>query len=159
MSRVRFPPRARTSPQVGAVDTVDRKPSYSILVQQNVQLDVTVHPWGDDPEKPSSWDGCVRSIDDASTEWATLADVDEVVAQFNDDADEYDGECAAVVRLKDGRFMSWATFWGPTGDGFHEDAYGGDAEIFYAPTLEAIQRWALTAEHRRRLGLALPEDA
>jgi hypothetical protein len=87
----------------------------------------------------------------------------DIVAQWtsNDDCepyadDPYEWSVAAVVRLIDGRYMSWETFQGATGNGFSEDAYGGEADIHFANDLETIVRFGLTAEGRENLGLQLP---
>ena len=108
-----------------------------------------VNPYGE----YQSWHGRTIAIDGASTDGVTDASlVAEVIAEYNS-GEMWDGEVAAVVRLTDGRFVSWETFYGPTGDGFSEDAYGGDADLFVAPTYDAIVRWGLTDEGRRNLNI------
>ena len=60
----------------------------------------------------------------------------------------WDGTAAAVVQLKDGRWVAWESSWGPTGDGFNADAYGGDANVFFASSLEqAIVYGLMKVEH------------
>ena len=109
--------------------------------------------WGGD----GGWHGRVISHDGASTELPNgLSDLAEIVAQYETDRCYYEGSCAAVVRLNDGRYMSWETFWGPTGNGFSEDAYGGEADVHFANDLDTIVRFGLTDEVRGWLGLDLP---
>lgn len=111
--------------------------------------------WGDD----GSWHGRVISHGGTSTELPDgFSDLGKIVAQYESDVSDYDGNVAAVVRLSDGRFMSWETFWGPTGSGFSEDAYGGDADIHFANDLDTIVRFGLTDEGRGWLNLSLPES-
>lgn len=88
----------------------------------------------------------------------TLDDVAEVIA-YGETPDGWDGEVSGVVRLKDGRYVAWETFWGPTGDGFSEDAYGGDADITIAGTLDAAIRFGMTDAGRRLCGLKQPTSA
>ena len=54
-------------------------------------------------------------------------------------ATKWDGEAAAIVLLTDGRFCAWHSFWGPTGSGFSEDAYGGYTDVGFARTLHAAE--------------------
>lgn len=77
----------------------------------------------------------------------------EVLYQGDSAPDDYDGTSAAVFQLKDGRFVAFETFHGPTGDGFHEDAYGGDATLFFASDLRVLVNAALTDEGRRLCGV------
>lgn len=105
------------------------------------------------------WHGRVISHGGASTELPNgFSDLAEIVAQYESDESQWDGDVAAVVRLNDGRYVSWETFWGPTGDGFSEDAYGGEADIHFANDLDTIVRFGLTDEGRRWLNLSLPES-
>lgn len=116
-------------------------------------------PWPNpfiiDPDYPNDWHGRTIGHDGADVHLPSESGVDDVVAQWMDDQG-YDGEVCAVVRLLDGRYMSWETFWGPTGNGFSEDAYGGNADIHFANDLETIIRFGLTDEGREHLGLQLP---
>lgn len=80
--------------------------------------------------------------------------IDEVIAAWETDVNGYDGEVAALVRLKDGRYVSWESWWGPTGNGFSEDAYGGDSDAYISTSLERIVAFGLTDDGRRALGLA-----
>lgn len=106
---------------------------------------------GVNPFNRIDWDGHLVSLDETLTDDFTAEDVAEVIAsgQSNDD---WDGEVAAVLRLKDGRFVSYETFWGPTGDGFCADAYGGRADMHFGATLEVVQRLGLTDTGRRLCG-------
>lgn len=88
----------------------------------------------------------------------TYDDIEEIVCQGSTDGNDWDGEVAAVVKLRDGRYVAWETFWGPTGDGFSEDAYGGDADIVIAATAEDAIRFGLTNNGRRLCGLPKASD-
>lgn len=85
------------------------------------------------------WRGNLVSIDGASTVDFVRADVARVVAYGETILDAWDGECAGIVQLHDGRFVAWESNWGPTGSGFCRDAYGGDADIGFATTEEAAR--------------------
>lgn len=80
------------------------------------------------------------------------ADVVEVLFDYNS-GDDWDGTCCAVVRLQDGRLVAWSSWWGPTGDGFNEDAYGGDSDVFFASDLRLLVNAALDDEQRRLAGV------
>lgn len=116
---------------------------------------VSPNPCGD----LSSWHGHRIAHGGAPPTPFTEEDVAEVIASYDSAAPHGyldEGNVACVVRLKDGRFVSWETFYGVTGDGFHEDAYGGEADIHYAGTLDDIIRFGLTDEGRENLKLTLP---
>jgi hypothetical protein len=57
------------------------------------------------------------------------------------------------MKLHDGRYVSFETFYGPTGDGFLRDAYGGDADLVFSSSYEAAIMLGLTEEGRRLCGL------
>lgn len=99
--------------------------------------------------------GELKSLDGASTEKFTEAEVAEVLYHGNVGADDYDGFEAAVIRLHDGRLVAWETWWGPTGSGFSEDAYGGDTDIWFAKqeNLATLILQALGDEARRLCGI------
>lgn len=88
---------------------------------------------GNVPWDRYSWHGEFVSLDGAATGDFTRDDIDALLA-YGTSGDEWDGETAGIVRLKDGRFVSWESSYGPTGDGFSEDAYGGDTDIWFATT-------------------------
>lgn len=111
-----------------------------------------------DPTNREDWHGRLISLDGTSAADFTDADVAEVVAA-GDDGDEWDGSVAAVLRLNDGRYVSFETFYGPTGNGFSEDAYGGDADLNFAADLATATRLGLTDEGRRLCGIPNPEGA
>jgi hypothetical protein len=98
--------------------------------------DIEPAPWD-----RGQWSGEFFSVDGCLTSDFTRDDVVNVIA-WGEDGDEWDGGSAGIVLLKDGRYAAWYETHGPTGDGFHEDAYGGDADILFAKT-EAAAREAL----------------
>lgn len=100
-----------------------------------------------------SWHGRVVSHDGASTDLPTEDDVVEIIGCGESEPSDWDGDAAGVVRLKDGRYMAWETNWGPTGNGFSEDAYGGNAEVHFGLLLTSIVNMALTDEGRKLAGL------
>jgi len=67
--------------------------------------------------------------------------------------DQWTGIGAAVVQLYDGRWVAWESSWGPTGSGFSDDAYGGDANVYFASSLEIAIMLGLTQTSRALLGL------
>ncbi len=93
------------------------------------------------------WSGSLISADGCDAADFKEEDVAEVL-QFVSRGDCWDGETAGIARLKDGRFIGWEAGYGPTGNGFSCDAYGGDADIYFARTeaaaLEAIGESART---------------
>lgn len=96
--------------------------------------DLTVAPW-----RRFQWGGELRSIDGTSATDFTREDVAELVA-YGGGGDRWDGDAIGIVRLRDGRFVSWETNYGPTGDGFACDAYGGDADILFAASAKMAAR-------------------
>jgi len=103
-----------------------------------------------------NWDGCIFTMDDTPTDEFTQDDLEEVLWSF-DSGDKWDGEVACVCRLKDGRYISWETFFGPTGDGFNGDAYGGDADILCSSSYEAAVKFGLSPIHRPGAELAMKD--
>lgn len=93
--------------------------------------------------------GGIRSLDGAPTSPFTRADVDRIVAYGSTAEHDWDGHTACVALLTDGRYLSWDSWWGPTGSGFHEDAYGGDQEVMVA--LDPCIAIAGIPEQRREL--------
>ena len=102
-------------------------------------------PFGDIAGERISLDGTpISSIEES--------DIAEIL-YHGDTGDDWDGTEAAVLRLKDGRLVGYQTWWGPTGSGFCEDAYGGDAKLYYARDLDLLVRMALDDEGRRLCGI------
>ncbi len=100
------------------------------------------------------WHGHCRHVNDitGTVDLPRITDVDYVVIH-DKTSDRWDGVSAAVLRLKDGRYMTWESWWGPTGSGFCEDAYGGDVDVWIADTLEDAVSLGLTVGGRLLLGL------
>ena len=48
------------------------------------------------------------------------------------EGDRWDGCGVCIVRLHDERYAAWECFYGPTGSGFCRDAYGGNADVWFA---------------------------
>lgn len=93
----------------------------------------------DVPWTRGCWHGNFVSLDGTSTTDFVRADIARLIA-YGSTEDDWDGESAGIVQLKDGRFVSWESTWGPTGSGFHRDAYGGDADIWFGATDEVVRR-------------------
>lgn len=106
------------------------------------------------PFRQSWTDKSLRSLDGTSTEEFSEEDIAEVLYE-GETPDDWDGKVAAVFRLKDGRLVAYETWWGPTGSGFCEDAYGGDAELLLASDLRLVVN-ELSDEGRRLAGV--PEE-
>lgn len=111
---------------------------------------------GQVPWNRGKWSGQLLTFDDTSTTDFGKNDIAKVLA-VNNTGDGWDGTGAAVVQLKDGRWVTWESMWGPTGDGFSEDAYGGDTNIFFASSIEYAICYGLTDEGRRILGLNIED--
>lgn len=109
--------------------------------------------WGKD--YPDQWHGRWIVHGGVSDADFTAGDVAEVIASATT-PDAWDGFSAAVLRLTDGRFVSFESFYGPTGSGFCDDAYGGDADIHVAPDFDTIVRFGLTDEGRALLEIDSP---
>lgn len=113
---------------------------------------------GVNPFARGTWDGLIRSLDGAPNDDDFDPEhVDKVIAVY-ESGDQYDGEVAGLVLMEDGRFVAWETVYGPTGHGFSEDAYGGDADIFVAYSFEKILRFAFSDEGRRKLDFEDPPN-
>jgi hypothetical protein len=125
---------------------------------------MTIEKLRDLPESPwakyASWHGKMESSDGTTVgPVPTPDDVDEVIA-YNDNFSQWDGECAFVARLKDGRYISWESWTDCTGSGFSCDAYGGDAIVWFSLTItEAISLMSERALELIRSQIeALPHD-
>jgi hypothetical protein len=105
-----------------------------------------------DMAQRSSWSGEYIGLGGCATGHVTEADVDALL-YYGDTGDGWDGKAAGVARLKDGRYLAWETWWGPTGSGFSEDAYGGEAPIYFGLDLKTLVLEALTDEGRRLAGI------
>lgn len=98
------------------------------------------------------------SLDGSSAEFPDIKDVDYVIHQGEEEEDgDWDGTAAAVLKLKDGRYMVWEAWWGPTGDSFNEDAYGGDGDVSFARDYYQAVMFGLTDEGRKILNLDLDD--
>lgn len=118
------------------------------------KLTIYVTPFFKGEWSSANWHGEFKSINGAPAGAFSESEIAEVLYQA-DTGDDWDGKCAAVLRLKDGRLVAYETWWGPTGDGFCEDAYGGDADVYFASPehLNELILIALTDEGRRLLGI------
>lgn len=90
----------------------------------------------DAPWSRYDWHGEFISADGTPVDDFKRDDVEALLAYGETPAD-WDGESDGVARLKDGRIIAWESSYGPTGSGFWCDAYGGDANIIVAGTVEA----------------------
>lgn len=104
----------------------------------------------DAPWQRYNHDGAFTSTDGCDTTDFKKEDVAVVIAYGETARRDWDGKLAAIVKLNDGRYVSWESWWGPTGSGFCCDAYGGDAEVIFSHTLEAATR-AITESAREML--------
>lgn len=106
-----------------------------------------------------TWSGKLWAIDATPTHDFTRDDVEHVAFCGSTEPEDWDGSVAAILKLKDGRWASWETSWGPTGDGFCEDAYGGDADVLLSSSLEDAITHGLTPKGRELCGIpvGMPE--
>lgn len=105
-------------------------------------------------DRDETWHGHLISEDGTATDDFVEDDVAAVLYSGQSSENGWDGIVAAVFVLKDGRFVSYETFWEPTGDGFSEDAYGGDADLHFGASIEEVIRLGLTDEGRTLCGLS-----
>jgi hypothetical protein len=101
-----------------------------------------------------NWHGSLVSVDGTSTTDFGEEDLDKVICSGRSGG-YYEGDVACVFLLKDGRYVAFETFYGPTGNGFSRDAYGGNADIHFASSFEAAARFGLTDDGRRMCEVAL----
>ncbi len=94
------------------------------------------------------WHGKLYSLDGTSLADFKRDDLDKVIYSYSTPTDNWDGVCASVCKLKDGRFIAWETSWGPTGNGFSEDAYG---DIYVSSTLEDAFLKGISTEIRHKI--------
>lgn len=127
----------------------DRRPLLTAKAPVQ-ELTIRLRPFG--LADSSFWDGCLISLDDGPAGLFEADDIDAVLYQ-GEQGNDWDGTCAAVVRLKNGRYAAYQTTWGPTGSGFAGDAYGGDADIYFDSDLRRLILSALTDAGRRMCGI------
>jgi len=125
------------------------------MTKQDLGNKLFLHPFGL-TENLSYWHGKFVSLDGTEAGPIIESDVEEVL-HYADTGRDWDGDVAAVIKLKDGRLVAWEAAWGPTGDGFSEDAYGGYSDVYFASDLDLLIRMALSDSSRRLLGLSQPE--
>lgn len=87
------------------------------------------------------WTGEFVSVDGTPTSDFSEEDVAEVLEYAHTPIKDWDGETVGIVRLKDGRIVAWEADWGPTGNGFSCDAYGGTADIIFGSDIEHVRRY------------------
>lgn len=90
------------------------------------------------PWMRGQWDGQFVSVDGASTADFMYDDVSDVIICCEEEYDGYEGTSFGIVKLTDGRYIGWETTWGPTGNGFSADAYGGHADIYCSMSMKAM---------------------
>lgn len=105
------------------------------------------------PLSRCGWTGRCISVDgtDATDFGDDESAIGEVLAS-GETGGGWDGTVAAVFRLKDGRFVAYETWWDPSGDGFSQDAYGGDADLFFGATEDAVVWFGLSRDGRHLCG-------
>lgn len=106
-----------------------------------------INPWA----SYNNWHDIRKSMDDSSTDLLKASDV-EVLYQAME-GDEWDGTVVFVGKFSDGRYIAYETSYGPTGHGFCEDAYGGDAEVWFGKDLNKLLLQALSDQGRRMIGI------
>lgn len=121
-------------------------------VADKMQAELSSVPWS-----RGSWHGSLISFDDTPTDDFGYEDVKECWKSWAYGVEDWDGECCAVFQLNDGRWVAYESWWGPTGSGFSEDAYGGDANIYFAKTKEDAARFGLSKNARESLGIILED--
>ena len=110
--------------------------------------------FGVNPFARGDWNGRFISLDGTPAVDFTIDDVQTIIAS-GQEGDEWDGTVAGVLQLNDGTYVTYETFYGPTGHGFSEDAYGGDADICFASSHKTAVTMGLTDEGRLMCGITL----
>lgn len=110
--------------------------------------DVDPAPWS-----RLSWHGHLVSIDGCPAHDFAESDVDMVIA-WRSTGDYWDGDTAGIAILTDGRFIAWEANYGPTGNGFCEDAYGGEADILFGASAYAC--WSHLSQRAQELLTSAP---
>lgn len=100
------------------------------------------------PFTRGAWSGTLFTTDGTPTIDFTRKELAKVLWCY-ESGDKWDGVTAGILKLKDGRIVSWETSYGPTGDGFSEDAYGGDADILCSKSVVTALLHGLTPELRK----------
>lgn len=109
--------------------------SEAVMSEAPNMADMWNVPW-----RRSDWSGSFVSADGTATSDVTIDDVAILLAYGETSSKDWDGKTAGIAQLVDGRYISWESWWGPTGSGFNNDAYGGDADIIFAETEETATR-------------------
>lgn len=82
-------------------------------------------------------------------------DIDRVLWMDQSRPTDWDGSCGCIVLMQDGRYVTWESSWGPTGDGFSVDAYGGDADVHICRSLNDALLYGLSPVYRDKAAAAL----
>lgn len=104
------------------------------------------------PNFGPGWHGQLISLDGAEAKPFGEEDVKSVLYEGHTPGG-WDGQQVAVLLLNDGRYVAYETYWDVTGDGFNEDAYGGDADVYFGKDLNNLILTALTDAGRRLCGI------
>jgi len=96
-----------------------------------------------------TWTGSYVSLDGCMAGPITLEDVESVIHHY-EDGDRWDGKELVVLKLKDGRYVGYETWYGPTGSGFFRDAYGGDVDVCFANDYHVLMIMGMGDEARER---------
>jgi hypothetical protein len=94
--------------------------------------DMSPVPW-----QRHDWYGALISVDGTDAADFVRDDVAEVLAYATTAPSDWDGDAVAIVKLCDGRIVAWETDWGPTGNGFCLDAYGGGTDLLFCASVES----------------------
>ncbi len=120
-----------TGELIRQLDEVHDKIGLNLINTKAQISDVYPAPW-----QRYCWLGESLSADSCFTGAFELDDVMRIVAFYSTGA-KWDGETAGVAQLNDKRNIAWEAVYGPTGNGFSRDAYGGTSDIVFAYTIEA----------------------
>lgn len=101
----------------------------------DIQISQYNQGWG---YQGGNWNGTCVSLDGSPTEPIDCAGAAEIIRYGVTRTMDWDGKEVVVLRLANGVYAGWETWWGPTGHGFCEDAYGGDTDILFGATAEIV---------------------
>ena len=103
------------------------------------------------------WSGEVVSLDETDADPVPEDSLYKLLVA-GETPERWDGEVSGIALINDGRWIAWSTFYGPTGHGFCNDAYGGNATIFVASSPETLRQMALGAEGRMLCGIPYQDE-
>jgi hypothetical protein len=115
-----------------------RRAPYDVVIdlvrgESSAMVDISVRPA---PWARSDWRGSFIAVGAPAIAEITDLTRDDILRLvcWSGADDRWEGDTAGVAQLRNHAFVAWEASYGPTGDGFNRDAYGGNADIFFGAT-------------------------